>query len=307
MTLLSTAIQDYGDDELLCYLQEEIEYKGRREELMEMMTWRNPTYHDGKHLQLTSLQLALSCQKSKKVISKIIDIGGRELLMKNDKYHGQTALHRACLNFNYNVSMMEIISKMLEMGGRELLMMNDKYGYTALHWACKNENPSMEIISKMLEVGGRELLMMNDKYGHTALYLACENHNISMKIISKMLEMGGRELLMMNVRSGQTALNIICQNEYASMKIISKMLEMGGRELLLTIDKFGNTVLHRCARSSSYSSMEIISKLLEVGGRELVMMKNSGTGCNGCDGDDTALHYICQNKYASMETISKML
>ena len=42
MKLLSTAIQEYDDDELLCYLQEEIEIQGKHEELMEMMTWYYP-------------------------------------------------------------------------------------------------------------------------------------------------------------------------------------------------------------------------------------------------------------------------
>ena len=90
MKPLSTAIQEYNDDELLRYLQVEIENQGRQEELMEMMTWHNPDTE--KVENCTSLQLALNYEKSNKVISKIINIGGRELLMMINGF-GYTALH----------------------------------------------------------------------------------------------------------------------------------------------------------------------------------------------------------------------
>ena len=155
---LSTAIEQYGDTKLLHYLQEEIENHGTRKEegpnkLIQMMKWHDPDINID--IQCTSLQLALSYQKSKKVIYKMIDIGGKQLAMMKDEI-GNTTLHYACKEKNIS---MEIISKLLEMGGKELLMMNDCNGNTALHNACQNENASMEIISKLFEIGERGLLM----------------------------------------------------------------------------------------------------------------------------------------------------
>ena len=102
---LSTAIIEYDDTELLRYLQEEIENQGRQEELMQMITRRTT------NRKTSSLQMALNYKKSKEVIFKIMEMGGRELLMKIDGY-GYTALYYACYN-ELDVSM-EIISKMLE-------------------------------------------------------------------------------------------------------------------------------------------------------------------------------------------------
>ena len=71
---------------------------------------------------------------SMEIISKLLEIGGRELLMMNEDR--KTALHCACENKNV---LMEIISKMLEMGGRELFMMKSAYYGTALHCAYIEE------------------------------------------------------------------------------------------------------------------------------------------------------------------------
>ena len=83
---LSTAIAEYEDVQLLRYLQEEIveNKEGRQEELMQMMTWQDS--------KCTSLQFALHHHKSKKVIFKMMDIGGKELLMMNSE-DGNSALH----------------------------------------------------------------------------------------------------------------------------------------------------------------------------------------------------------------------
>ena len=149
---LSTRIEEYNDTELLRYLEEDIENQGRQDELMQMMTCRDPN-NDSKEIQCTSLQLALNNQKLKKAIFRMMKIGGRQLVMMNDE-HGNTSLHYACQHENPS---METISVLLEMGGRELVLMwnNGRYGYTtALHCACENENISMEIISQLLQMGG---------------------------------------------------------------------------------------------------------------------------------------------------------
>ena len=52
---------------------------------------------------------------SMNVISKLLEVGGRELLMMKNRF-GFTALHNACRNKKIS---MGIISKLLEVGGRE--------------------------------------------------------------------------------------------------------------------------------------------------------------------------------------------
>ena len=81
-----------NDNQLLRYLQNENEGLTRIL-LMQMMTLR---YHDDYNckypLRCTSLQLSLHRKRSKEVIFKMIDIAGKQLVMKTS-INGWTALH----------------------------------------------------------------------------------------------------------------------------------------------------------------------------------------------------------------------
>ena len=164
MTQLFKVIKEYDDTQLLHYLHEEIENKGNQEELMQMMTWNNTDSEDqdqdAEFIQCSSLQFALYDHKSNQVIFKMMDVGGRELIMKENprKY---TALHDICGSKNPSL---DIITKLIEMGGKELVMLsNNQLGESALHIACQNKIPSMDVISKLIKIGGRELVMMKTK------------------------------------------------------------------------------------------------------------------------------------------------
>ena len=291
MTTLSYAIKEYNDDQLLQYLEEEIIGNRNQEEVMQIILY---DIYD-QTVPYSSLQYAICENKSEEVIMKLMDIGGRELIMM-ERYDGFNSLHIACDNKHPS---MEIISKMLDIGGRELLMIaSERDKFTALHIACDNRHPSTEIISKMLDIGGRELLMMADISGYTGLHNACSQEHISMEIISKMIDMGGRELLMMNNHDSYSALHSACHNIHISIEIISEMFDIGGKELLMMTNSGGDTALN-VAILEQYVSMEIISKMLDMGGRELVMMSNL-TG-------ETAFHFAFFNRNISVEVISKML
>ena len=70
------AIQEYHDNELLHYLQEEfVENNEKHKEVMQMY----PHDTGGHRISSSSLQLTLELDKSKEVIFKLIDIGGFEL------------------------------------------------------------------------------------------------------------------------------------------------------------------------------------------------------------------------------------
>lgn len=129
-----------NDYEILQYLDEDVQVKGRNHILME------------RH-EYSALQEALRCKRSRVVIYKLIEVGGRELVMANDSL-GQSTMYTAIMNKASN----EIISKLIEVGGRELVMETYFYGETTLHTACANQT-SIDIISKLVDVGGRELVM----------------------------------------------------------------------------------------------------------------------------------------------------
>ena len=227
--------------------------------------------------------LALDLGKSVEVILKLIDIGGKELVMENDSSI-RTALHLACKI--EDMSLHIISSQLIEIGGRELLMISDQFGRTALHNACMNRNMSLDVVLKMIEVGGRELLLTSpNNNGGTALYYACWHGDASIAIVSKLIEVGGKELVMKSVLNeyGVTALHGACGRENPSIVIVSKLIELGGRELVMMREKKGRTALHYACENKNMAQEQIISKLIEVGGRELLM-------CENIEGD-IALHY----------------
>ena len=110
----------------------------------------------------TALHKALKSMKkvSLGIIEKLIEVGGRKLVMEKDAY-GDTALHIACLNRNTSF---DIISKLIGVGERELVMLKSNNGDTALYIAFLNKNISFDIISKLIKVGGWELITEKNQY-----------------------------------------------------------------------------------------------------------------------------------------------
>ena len=267
MTLYK-AIREYDDIQLLRCLQDGIKNNKKRfqqDVLMQTMKWKQPDHHQYK--DYTSLQLVFHHNRSKEVILKMIDIGGKQLVMKTN-HNGETALHTAAENENVSV---DTISKLIKVGGRELLKMKNQDGDTPLHCACKNENVSIDIVSKLIKVGGRELLMMKNHDGDTALHWAYKNKNVSLDIVLKFIKMGGRELLKMKNQDGDTALHSAYKNKNASVDKVLKLIEAGGRKLVMMKNRHGYTALHSIFWGEENISGDIVSKLIKVAGRELLM------------------------------------
>ena len=87
--------------------------------------------------QLTDDCLHAACRQndSTEVISKIVDIGGKELVIK--KFNGEyTVLYTVICCCHTRI---EVISKLVEVAGRELVMEERSDGNTVLHTACKNK------------------------------------------------------------------------------------------------------------------------------------------------------------------------
>ena len=115
--------------QLLCFLEEEIvNHRGNYHELFQDYATDDLF---GNRIPCTLLQKALNEGKSDKVILKLVEIGGSELVKKRS-INGETALHFACMaQFSQSL---HVISKLIEIGGgRETVMVNDVYEITALH------------------------------------------------------------------------------------------------------------------------------------------------------------------------------
>mmetsp|Transcript_23396 Transcript_23396/g.34806 ORF Transcript_23396/g.34806 Transcript_23396/m.34806 type:complete len:679 (-) Transcript_23396:171-2207(-) len=212
----------------------------------------------------TLLQAALGFGSSAKAVSKLIEVGGRELVRAKAK-DGRNAIHFACI---YHASV-TVVSELLEVGGVDILQ--EKYRHRSpLFFAIRHRyRSSVEVVSKLLEVGGLDLLLEKNKYGSNVLHEACVN-NALIEIISELLSVGGRDVLEKN-KSGRTPLHYACWAD-APVEVISKLIDFGGRKLIYEKDGQGYNALHSALVESV--SAEVVSKLLKVGGSDLVCDKD---------------------------------
>ena len=305
MTILSDLLYSLtdSDDDILEFIQE-LEFQLTREEQIKMVMETCPCYGELYHhyrTTCTTLQLALWENKSEAVIFKLMEIGGKELMMKMDSDNKST-LSYAC---GSRIKSFEVISKLIEVGGKEMVISKDDlFNRTALYFAFEDTNIASldkRIISKLIEIGGKELVLINSDMRGTALHCACWSpQEGQLEIISMLIETGGKELVMAKDYYGRTVLDYLYDHwdEEFSLEIISKLIEIGGKDLVMIKSEDG-TALHSACKNSS-NSPETISKLIKVGGRELLMI-------NGDVTTGTALHAACENETISLETISMLV
>jgi ankyrin repeat protein len=129
-----------------------------------IMMYRN---HNG----WTCLHRACHRDTPDDIMKAMLDIGGKELVMKTTNYDS-TVLHFACMkgaSFN-------IINMLIEVGGKDLVMAKNKGGNTALHYLCRlikrHARPAKKI-KLILQVGDANLLLSTKDYaGQTPLEIA---------------------------------------------------------------------------------------------------------------------------------------
>jgi ankyrin repeat protein len=258
---------------------------------------------------------------SMQVFTKLIQIGGQQLIMSRD-FKGCTALHIALiLNVFHRPGEdkegdlgFDIVSRMVDVGGYDLVMAKDDNGLSTFYYLCRNmKGPSTEIALKLIEIGGRELIIPVDHRGFTGLhFLSLYIRKESLDIASKMIEVGGKELIMIQDREGKSVLhkscNILVQSH--SIAFITMLLHIGGRDIVMLQDHSGKTALHRLCTSNHIQvecenqqaiRLEAIQKLGEIGGPELLM---STTG----EYDFTALHLLFRSPTVpSLHIISHLI
>lgn len=202
---------------------------------------------------------------SVEVVSKLIEIGGKELVLARDLF-GENAVHVAVAS---TVSL-EVILKLVEAGGREALFAKENQGETTLHKCIGGgRSASIEVISKIIEIGGIRLVMERDNKGRTALHKSVSNADISVKVVSKLIEVGGRELLMVkDEKKGMTALHTHLKSGNASVAVVSALIKAGGGEIIAEKDNGGKVALHHYICDCSFFeglSEGVLRILLQAG------------------------------------------
>ena len=138
-----------NDDEILKYLHEEVQTNKRHHLLMK----------EGE--KYSSLEIAVRHQRSSKVVLKLVEVGGRDLVMTKDS-DGETVLHIACSNSKASI---DVVSKLIEVGGRDFVMANCHNNMNALHLAIIYR-ASIEVVSKLIEVGRPAVLQYQSTRMH---------------------------------------------------------------------------------------------------------------------------------------------
>jgi hypothetical protein len=120
----------------------------------------------------TSLYAACYRDTPDDIVEAMINIGGKELVMKADDYNNDTALHYACIN-GFGTTSYNIIKMLIEVGGKDLVMAKNNDGNTALHRLClciKSHTKDAEKVKLILQVGDANLLLSTkNRFGQTPL------------------------------------------------------------------------------------------------------------------------------------------
>jgi len=145
------------------------------------------------------------------IIYKMIEIGGKDFVMKTNYDNGYTPLH---IVFD-NGSPYQLVPKLLEVGGNDLVMKRTKEdGQTALHCAYQTSRYNQEnedydrAIATLLEYGGKELVMTRDGHGETLLFYAAK----PLKTLKKIIDVGGSEFLEQKNHMGKLAVQDVLEN-----------------------------------------------------------------------------------------------
>lgn len=93
---------------------------------------------------------------------------------------------------------------------KEALMRGDFLGWTALHFACKNNAPD-DIVYSMIEIGGKDIVMQKNNGGVTALNIKCV-HGTSYNVFKKLVDVGGKELILAKDDDDWTVLHDLANN-----------------------------------------------------------------------------------------------
>jgi len=160
---------------------------------------------NNNHIGWNSLHRACQYNASINVVSKLIEMGGKNLIMAKDKY-GWNSLHRACTN---NASF-DVVSKLIEVGGKKLVVAKNNYGWNSLHVAFgRGARASFDVVSKLIEVGGKDVVMAENIDDRNPIEIAVQNIEVHTDILDLLIQYEGQEALTKVNRQGKTLFDIV--------------------------------------------------------------------------------------------------
>ena len=195
------------------------------------------------------------------LIRKLIDSGGKELVLMANRSEKHTILHEVCRDLSSELfidddenlpfrSTEKLVNVLLDVGGKELAFLTNRWSRTALDLVIEknkdyDDQRKLNVVKMLLKVGGEELAFMKDKCGYTALHYSCfkTDENIPVMnthVIRHLLEVGGERLALIGDDSGRTPLHHAFLFGFG----YELLLEFGGAKFALMVDIEGNTALH---------------------------------------------------------------
>ena len=163
------------------------------------------------------------------IFHKLLEVGGEELLMLEDR-HGCTVAHILCRN-RFHGNNAKVIQELIKVGGKEILKQIDVFGNTPLHALCEIcSDKSPEMVHDMIVAGGPEMVFLRNDDGFTPMHVACQKAGSSpyrVEVINQLLEVGRQKILFQITLSG-TAPIIETERWNPCQEVLDRFIEVGG-------------------------------------------------------------------------------
>ncbi len=235
----------------------------------------------GTFVDFNLLEFSAFCGAPVEIVLKIIDIGGKDLIITNKDSAGSYSYKSVhTVTYFEKTKQAVVLSKLFEIAGSDFAFEQNKFGRNPLHYVCSIEDSSVEVVSKLIDIGGRDLLFETDTHGRNPLHCTCENY-ASVEVVSKLIDIGGRDLLFEKDGLGRNPLISVFISEEPPIEVILKLIEIGGRDLVMHQNKYGENVLHYISTNlngygeSIQLSNDLLNILTRQGGAEILSQKEN--------------------------------
>lgn len=231
---------------------------------------------------VTALFWAVRRNADPALIERMVEIGGKELVLLYNTYH-ENVLHNAALCGKP----FHIVKTILDAGKMGVLLKQDLLGNTPLHYACA-WGVSDEAVIYMAQFGGKQILMTKNKKDQ----VPTSNKRSLQKILS---DIGGEEYDDQVIRQQDHEMSFFDLLKLNLTDKLEMKLDVKGiqRELYVTEDNGLNCLMVAIWFIGNSSSLfrtslsSVIHKMVKVGGKKLVSQQNK-TGSN-------SVHYAAFN------------
>jgi ankyrin repeat protein len=243
---------------------------------------------------VTALFWAIRRHADHSLIKKMVEIGGKDLVILTNNY-GENAL----INAAFCGSSYDIFKTILDAGGEKLLLQKDMRGNTVMHYSCA-WGVSIRTIKYMAEIGGKKSLMRENNSGIVP-------HSKYKDVQNVLNEKGGYEYskqveeqtdddlpLMGLIRLNKLEQAEIRLDNEENIEELFDVDDSGLNSLMLTLWFVGNSPPDFHNRLLS-----LVRKMILKGDSEIVLAENNTKS--------TALHYAAFNGGVPLEIIKLLV